>query len=164
MLLPFPPLCGEVAQSVEQRTENSRVVGSIPTLATIPFMIEQREIRRRQGLARLAANIIPGLPVDADPSETRNPMPRLDAVLPGVMAALACERNAFFDSLSDRWPSLFPDIPARPGRFSEGRVYLYVRSSATLFALRPKLREIRAKLAALDGAPKRFEVRLEIHA
>ena len=27
---------GEVAQLVEQRTENSRVVGSIPTLATIP--------------------------------------------------------------------------------------------------------------------------------
>ena len=26
---------GEVAQLVEQRTENSRVVGSIPTLATI---------------------------------------------------------------------------------------------------------------------------------
>ncbi len=26
---------GEIAQLVEQRTENSRVVGSIPTLATI---------------------------------------------------------------------------------------------------------------------------------
>ena len=29
---------GEVAQLVEQRTENSRVVGSIPTLATILFL------------------------------------------------------------------------------------------------------------------------------
>ena len=31
-------MCGEIAQLVEQRTENPRVVGSIPTLATIFFI------------------------------------------------------------------------------------------------------------------------------
>ncbi len=31
----FQPKIGEIAQLVEQRTENSRVVGSTPTLATI---------------------------------------------------------------------------------------------------------------------------------
>jgi hypothetical protein len=30
---------GQIAQLVEQRTENPRVVGSIPTLATISFRL-----------------------------------------------------------------------------------------------------------------------------
>ena len=32
------PFCGQVAQSVEQRTENPRVGSSILPLATIPFI------------------------------------------------------------------------------------------------------------------------------
>ena len=36
---------GEVAQLVEQRTENPRVIGSIPILATILFSIKPNKIK-----------------------------------------------------------------------------------------------------------------------
>ena len=45
-----PPARGEVAQLVEQRTENPRVVGSIPTLATI---LDQLARERPRGLPDL---------------------------------------------------------------------------------------------------------------
>lgn len=77
---------------------------------------------------------------------------------------LLTEKNDFFDSLVDRWRVLFPNLPARPGRFEGGRIFIYVKTAPTLFLLRPKLRQIAAKLAALPGAPRKIELRLEIHA
>jgi hypothetical protein len=48
---------GKVAQLVEQRTENPRVVGSIPTLATIFFCLELKDLcaRPRAGAGQTAA-------------------------------------------------------------------------------------------------------------
>ena len=43
----FSPHVGVVAQLVEQRTENSRVVGSIPTLATIFRRPHRLSVRTR---------------------------------------------------------------------------------------------------------------------
>ena len=76
---------------------------------------------------------------------------------------LTTERNAFFDSLADRWQELFPDLPARPGRYEDGKIFIYVRNAPTAFLVRPRLRAIAAKLAALPGAPKRIDLRLEQH-
>ena len=76
---------------------------------------------------------------------------------------LTTERNAFFDSLSDRWQELFPDLPARPGRYEDGKIFIYVRNAPTAFLVRPRLRAIAAKLAALPGAPKKIDLRLEQH-
>lgn len=77
--------------------------------------------------------------------------------------ALSGERNEFYDSLVDNWRALFPDVPARPGRYENGRIYIYVRNAPTSYVVRPKLRAIAAKLAALPGAPKKIDLRLEIH-
>ena len=71
--------------------------------------------------------------------------------------------NAFYDSLVDNWKSLFPDLPARPGRYEGGRIYIYVRNAPTSYVVRPKLRAIAAKLASLPGAPRKIDLRLEIH-
>lgn len=120
--------------------------------------------RRAAGVARLAKNVIPGLPVDSDPRELGGGAVRLCALLDESLDSMQSERNAFFDAVVDRWKSLFPDLPARPGRFAEGRVYLYVKSASLNFALRPKLPRVKRVLAGLEGAPKRFDVRLEIHA
>ena len=58
-------LSGEVAQLVEQRTENSRVVGSIPTLATIAPIVYRlghglfmpvRGVRLSLGVPRFTRN------------------------------------------------------------------------------------------------------------
>ena len=77
--------------------------------------------------------------------------------------ALSTERNDFFDSLVDKWNALFPGLPARPGRAENGRIYIYVRNAPTSYVVRPRLREIAAKLAALPGAPEKVDLRLEIH-
>ena len=77
---------------------------------------------------------------------------------------LTTVHEPFFDSLADRWPRLFPNLPARPGRYDDGKIFLYVKNAPTNFALRPKLPAIKRALAALPGAPKRLDLRLEIHA
>ena len=75
---------------------------------------------------------------------------------------LVVERNDFFDSLADRWAALFPKSPARPGRYEDGRIFLYVRSAPALFAFRPRLPAVKRALAALPDAPGKFDVVLEI--
>lgn len=77
---------------------------------------------------------------------------------------LITEKNDFFDSLADRWETIFPDLPAYPGRYEDGKIFIYVRNAPTSFVVRPKLRAIAKRLAALPGAPKRIDLRLEIHA
>ena len=76
---------------------------------------------------------------------------------------LTTEKNPFFDSLCDNWKSLFPTLPARPGRYEDGKIFIYVRNAPTSFVVRPKLRTIAAQLAQLPGAPKKINLRLEIH-
>lgn len=70
--------------------------------------------------------------------------------------------DPFVDSLADLWPSLFPKLPARPGRFDDGKIFLYVANAATLFSLRPQLPKIRRRLMELPGAPRKIDLRLEI--
>jgi len=84
----------------------------------------------------------------------------VDAVFPELLA----ERNDFFDSLADNWRRLFPDQPARPGRYEDGKIFIYVRNAPTLFLMRPRLPMIKRRLAALPGAPRKIELRLEAHA
>lgn len=78
--------------------------------------------------------------------------------------ALTTERNDFFDSLVDNWRSIFPDLPARPGRYEDGKIFVYVRNATTAFLVRPRLKSIAARLAALPGAPAKIDLRLEQHA
>ena len=77
---------------------------------------------------------------------------------------LLTERNPFFDSLVAKWPELFPGLKMFPGRCDGSTIYLYVRTASLSFLMRPRLPAIRAKVAAMPGAPKRLSLRLEIHA
>ncbi len=74
------------------------------------------------------------------------------------------EHNDFFDSLADNWKRLFPDQPARPGRYEDGKIFIYVKNAPTLFLMRPRLAMIKRRLAALPGAPRKIDLRLEAHA
>lgn len=76
---------------------------------------------------------------------------------------LTTEKNDFFDSLVDNWKTLFPNLPARPGRYEDGKIFVYVKNAPTAFLVRPQLRTIAAKLATLPGAPKKIDLRLEQH-
>jgi len=77
---------------------------------------------------------------------------------------LTTEKNAFFDSLVDNWRMLFPGLPARPGRYEDGKIFVYVRNAPTAFLVRPQLKSIAARLATLPGAPAKIDLRLEQHA
>ena len=81
-----------------------------------------------------------------------------------AFASMIVEKNEFFDSLVDNWRRLFPDQPARPGRYEDGKIFLYVKNAPTLFLMRPRLSTIKRRLAELPGAPKKIELRLEAHA
>ena len=75
---------------------------------------------------------------------------------------LLVQKNPFFDSLVDRWPTLFPGLAARPGRYEDGKIFLYVKSAPANFAIRPKLPAIRKRLSELPGAPAKIDLRPEI--
>ena len=77
---------------------------------------------------------------------------------------LVTEKNPFYDSLVDNWKRLFPDLPAKPGRYEDGKIFIYVKNAPLSFAVRPKLKAIAAQLAALPGAPKKIDLHLEIHS
>lgn len=85
-----------------------------------------------------------------------------DSAAKAALDSLLTSRHPFIDSLADAWPSLFPGLPARPGRFEDGKIFLYVPNAPLLFSVRPKLNEIRRRLLALPDAPKKIELRLEI--
>ena len=77
---------------------------------------------------------------------------------------LLTEKNAFFDSLVDNWKALFPTLPARPGRYEDGKIFVYVKNAPASYVVRPQLRAIAARLALLPGAPKKIDLKLEIHS
>ncbi len=112
---------------------------------------------------RLAARATPGLPIDGDAVETRVPMPNVGSLVDGLLASLLVERSPFFDEVCEKWTELFPESVAKPGRWQDGRLFLYVRTSGQLFGMRSKLSKVKKALAALPTAPKRFSVNLEIH-
>lgn len=88
----------------------------------------------------------------------------LGSALDAAFRELTTERNGFFDSLPDVWTTLFPTLPAKPGRYEDGKIFIYVRNAATSFTVRPKLKEIAKRLSELSGAPRRIDLRLEIHS
>ena len=112
---------------------------------------------------RLASRATPGLPIDGDVVETRVPMPGIGKLMDDLLASLLVEKSPFFDQVCEKWMELFPDCVAKPGRWQDGRLFLYVRTSGQLFGMRTKLPTIKRALAALPTAPKRFSVNLEIH-
>ena len=128
----------------------------------------KRRLRDRAARKRLEDHVSPDLPIDGDPMELRTPTVRVGSVFDGVLNDLLVEKSAFFDAVCAQWKTLFPDLPAYPGRYSDGHLFLYVRTSGQLFALRPKLPKIKAALlpicAATPDAPKRLFVHLEIHS
>lgn len=86
------------------------------------------------------------------------------AAVSSAFSALSVERNSFFDAVANDWAKLFPSIAARPGRYEDGKFFLYVRNAPALFSVRSRLPKIRQSLLSLPGAPKRVDLRLEIHS
>ena len=86
------------------------------------------------------------------------------SALEAAFLDLTTEHDPFFDSLPDIWPQLFPKLAARPGRYEDGQIVLYVKNPPTLYAMRMKLGMIRKTLSELPNAPKKINLKLEIHS
>lgn len=80
-----------------------------------------------------------------------------------ALAGLLVEHDDFFDAVVAAWPRVGAGLAMRPGRFSDGKIFLYVKSAPALFAMRAKLPALKRTLATLPNAPKKIELRLEIH-
>ncbi|MBQ8113454.1 MAG: hypothetical protein IJ146_09660 [Kiritimatiellae bacterium] len=129
--------------------------------------LERKRLARDGALRRrLADHLVPGLPVDADACELRVPEVRVGSVLGTLVDELTTVKEPFFDTVCERWKDVCPDVPARPGRYRDGRLFLYVGTSGLVFSLRPKLAKIKKRLLALPGAPaaRRLSLHLEVHA
>ena len=116
-------------------------------------------VRDRAARRRLVNDLVPGLPVDGDPPETRRRADRMGDALTGVLDVLLAVPNAFYDNVVAKWSELFPGTPARPLRFEEDartfKLFLAVPNAGAAFALRAQMPRIRRTLKALDGAPKK---------
>ena len=127
----------------------------------------ERRRRARDGAMRrrLADRLVPGLPVDADAAELRIPEVRVGSLMGTLVEELTAVKEPFFDTVCERWKDVCPDVPARPGRYRDGRLFLYVGTSGLVFSLRPKLAKIKKRLLALPGAPaaRRLSLHLEVH-
>ena len=119
---------------------------------------QKRRRAREQRQSRLARIVSPDLPIDGDAVEARRPTVAVGGLLDAVMDSVAREiyrdEARFFDRLREQWAELFPGCPARPGRWQEGKLVLYVATAGQSFALRPKLPAMKRRILALDGAPK----------
>lgn len=102
-----------------------------------------------------------GKAIDVD---KRGRHPSFSSSIDAVLSGMLTEKDAFFDTLAEKWQSLFPALPVKPGRFENGCIVLYVRSAPLLFSMRPKLKTVERTLAALPGAPKKIRLRLEVHS
>jgi len=146
--------------------KSTTLPGSSDPLRNHPEL--RRRLRDRAARKRLASRVTPDLPIDGDPIETRVPTPRVGTLMDGILDDLLAEKNAFFDAVCAQWKTLFPDLPARPGRYQDGHLFIYVRTSGQLFALRPKLPKVKRALLPLrdtdPNGPKRFTLHLEIHS
>ncbi|MFO7936613.1 MAG: DciA family protein [Kiritimatiellia bacterium] len=98
-------------------------------------------------------NIIPGLPIDADPPELyREPDP-MAKLVEKAMEKLDIETRGWLDELKEAWSSILPPEitrKAEPGKFENNILFVYVRSSVELFDLR------RTRLKEIETAVRRF--------
>lgn len=129
--------------------------------------------RRERAAARREAKMGAvnfALPVDGDLPTYRTPTVKAGDLLDSLVADLTRDRSPFFEEVRARWSELFPDLAAKPGKWVSagdalgGKLFLFVRSAAATFAVRPKLKAVKARLAGLASAPKRFSVHVQVNA
>lgn len=133
-------------------------------LPVVDKELQIKRLRRDAALARrLTSSLIPGLPVDADAPLGRVKTTKVGTLMDAVVEKLTTVKSTFFDTVCARWAELGADFPAKPGRYSDGHLTFFVRSSAQVFALYRRLPKLRKTLAALPDAPRRLTLHLEVH-
>ncbi len=127
-----------------------------------------RDKERNRRVGELFQRAIPGLPIDADPPETRMEPAPFAAAIEQVLKRLKINETPWLDDLSRAWPTLVPPEVARvarPGKWENGILFVYVTTSIKLFELRrTHLPQIEKAVKKFVGANRVRQVRLMVNA
>ncbi|HRR34345.1 MAG TPA: DUF721 domain-containing protein [Kiritimatiellia bacterium] len=126
-----------------------------------------RDKERNRRVGELFRHVIPGLPIDADPPETRMEPEPLAAMIEQTLKRLKINESPWLIDLNRAWPTLVPPEVARvarPGKWEDGILFVYVTSSIKLFELRrTHLRRIEEAVKGFVGAGRVRQVRLMVN-
>lgn len=112
-----------------------------------------RDEARNQKVEQLFHNLLPGVPLDADPHELRQDPTPFEDVLGTLLQQLKISETPWMKDLDAAWSDLVtPEVAqvARPGKLVNGVLYVYVTSSIKLHELR------RTHLRKIERAVKQF--------
>ena len=127
-----------------------------------------RDRARNLGVKRLFDRMIPGLPIDSDPPETRQEAEAFSAIIEKTLKRLKIDASPWLDDLAEAWPTLVsPELAkvTRPGKWEAGILYVYVTSSIHLFEIRrAHLTRIEQAVRAFAGGDRVKHVRLMVNA
>ncbi|MBQ9430528.1 MAG: DUF721 domain-containing protein [Kiritimatiellae bacterium] len=117
--------------------------------------------KRNQGVDKLFEVMIPGLPIDTDPSETRTSEQQIAQSIEKLLKRLDLGVSPWIGELTEAWTKILPPEVTdftRPGKWENDILYVFVTSSVRLFEIRRAyLKNI--ERAVRDLAGDRFQVR-----
>lgn len=130
--------------------------------------LTERDKRHNSGVRQLLNNVIPGLPIDHDPPETRQAAEPIAAAVEKVLARFKINETPWLSRLTAAWPDLVPPQVAkvaRPGKWENNTLYIYVDSSPHLFEIRREhFKNIEKAVKGFDSSNRVRHVRLLVNA
>jgi hypothetical protein len=127
-----------------------------------------RDLDHNRKVSALFDHVMPGLPIDADPPETRREAEPFSAIIEKTLKRLKIDASPWLDELTEAWPRLVPPEVAkvsRPGKWDAGILYVYVTSSPHLFEIRrAHLKRVEQAVRAFAGDDRVRQVRLMVNA
>jgi len=130
--------------------------------------LTERDIDQNQKAKRLFDRVMPGLPIDTDPPETRREAEPFSQIIEKTLKRLKIDASPWLDELSEAWSKLVPPEVAkvtRPGKWDNGILYVYVTSSVKLFEIRrTRLRAIEQAVRTFAGDNRVRQVRLMVNS
>ena len=130
--------------------------------------LTERDIERNRRVGELFRRVVPGLPIDTDPPETRQDPETFSVVVEKILKRLNIQESPWLNDLNRAWPTLVPpDVArvARPGKFVDGILFIFVTSSIKLSEIRrTRLRDIERVVRDFPGGDRVRQVRLMINA
>jgi len=144
--------------------ESSYQVSTTP----VRRQLTSRDIEQNRKAKLLFDRLVPGLPIDSDPPETRREAEPFSAIIEKTLKRLNIAASPWLDELVQAWPRLVPPEVAKvtlPGKWDAGILYVYVTTSVQLFEIRrTQLKRIEQAVRAFAGDDRVKHVRLMVNA
>jgi hypothetical protein len=130
--------------------------------------LTEDDLARNRRVADFFNRVKPGIPIDADAPELRREPVAFPSLIEKLLKKLNISESPWMDDLNRAWPTLVaPDVAriARPGKFADGILFIFVTSNMKLFELRRSgLRDIERAVRDFPGGDRVRQVRLMVNA